>query len=821
MKKVMQDLRYTVRRLRRAPGFALTAVLTLALAIGATTTMYTIVRSTLLAPLPYPHATELVGVGFAHPGSIPNNRQTGENGDFLLAHATSFSRMGLAEGNALEQNFSANGGHPEVVHVLHCSAGYLPALGLTPLLGRTFTSEEDRAGGAPVVVLSELFWRRKLNADANVVGHLIHLNGQPYTVVGVLPAPLAADETDLWQALQLNTKTAGYYGTNFRFIGRLKPGATLGQASAEMSSLTDKVYRTSPVWTRFDVPGGPRRQHSVWPLQQVLVSDARPSLLALSAAVLAILLMACLNLASLGTARSTARQGEMAVRSALGAGRSAVFRLLLTESAVLALMGSLIGVTLAYAAVPVLLKFSPVVVPQLRDVSTGFGATVFAVATGFVTMLIFGLLPALASFRLPILANLGGTRTAAGNSSQQRLGRWLVVAQVALATVLLSAGALLLATFLKMRAVPSGVRTSHLYALQVNLKGDAYASSEHTMQFVRAVEERLRGIPGVAEVTAANGLPLDGGLNDQGGPASYRGNVEIRFVMPGYLQTAGMTLLAGSDFTESDRATTPAVIMINERAAKLWFPDRTALGEVMAGKQQRRVVGVVSNVHQQSLADAVQPTMYVPFAQATDAEMKMINGWFATTFLLRTADRGRGSEPDIAREAKAAVSAVDPEVPASKFAPMQNFVDQTVAAPRFFSWLAGAFASFALLLTGIGLFGLLSFQVGAQTREIGVRMALGADRSNILRMVLRSGFVLTAAGLVGGVLASMALRGIIVSLLANTAQIETTEVVSILGSPALSIAVAALAMLLAALCACLLPARRAASIQPSEALRAE
>ena len=827
MNSILQDLRYTFRQLRRSPGFAVTAVLTLALGIGATTAMYSLVRSTLLAPLPYPHPEELVGAGFLHPGETPSGEQTGETGDFLLEHAQSFSSIGMADDNAQGQNFSNSSGAAQTIHALRVSSGYLPTLGIPALLGRTFTRQEDLPGAAATIVLSENLWRHALNADPQIVGRAIHINGDPFTVIGVMPSTLVTvDSPDVWQPLHLSSTDPGYQGDNFQMIARLKPGVSVAQATAEISSLTPLILHQFPDYLKWGPPGTPGFQEFLWPLQQIVVSTARSSLITLSAAVLAVLLMACLNLAGLMTARSLARKPEIALRSALGGSRAMMLRLLLTESLLLALTGSLLGLGFVHLTLPILLNSSPIYLPQLHQASIDLPVMIFAILTGCAATLLFGLIPVLGVFRQTLGSSLGNMRTAGESAPRQRLGKSLIVAQVTLATMLLSAGALLLSVFLHMRAIPLGVRSEHLDVLQVNLKGDAYSSTLHTQQFISAVEQRLRQIPGVSQVSTVNGLPLDRGLNDGGGPANHpeqRANIEKRFVTPGYFRTAGTTLLAGTDITESDTATSQPVALINEFAAKRWFPNRPAVGEYVltGGGKPRRVIGLVSNVHNYSLADSIRPTIYVPYAQVDDETMKTINGWFATTFVLQTANSGDSRDPDVAAAASAVVTKVDPEVPVSTFTTMQSFVDSSVAAPRFFSWIAGGFAGFALLLTIIGLFGLLSYQVASRTRELGVRMALGAQRHQILSMVLKNGIILTAIGLVLGCIGSYALRSVIASLVSNTINIRATATASLLGAQAVSVSIAGAAMLVSAIAASLIPARRAAALEPTEALRAE
>jgi len=828
MSSPVTDLRYTLRQLRRSPGFALTAVITLALGIGATTAMYSIVHSTLLAPLPYPHAEELVGLGFEQPGELPNNPQTGESADFIEAQAKSFASIGVADGGPLGANFSSGMGAAQSIHSLRVSSTYLPTLGIAPILGHTFTRDEDLPNAPPTVLLSENLWRRLLNADPNIFGKIVHINEDSYTVIGVMPSRFATvDSPDVWEPLHLSADDPGYDGTNFVMIARLKPGVSLQQATAEMNTVNAALYRKFPNFAKWNDPGTPPLRQYVWPLHDIVVSNARPSLLALSAAVLAVLLLACLNLAGLMTARSLARRSEIALRTALGASRATTLRLLLTESLLLALAGSLLGLAFAALVVPIIVAASPIDTTQIHAPAIDLSAAVFAVLTGCATTLIFGLIPALTVFRQSVGTHIGNTRTAGETAPQQRLGKSLIVAQVALATTMLSAGALLLSAFLNMRAIPSGIHPQHLYALQVNLKGDAYSSAAHTQHFVSAVEDRLRQIPGVARIATVNGLPLDGGLNASAGPANHKDkihNSEVRFISPGYFNTSGLPLLIGADISTADSATAPKVALINEMAAKRWFPGRNPVGEfiVALGKDPRRVIGVTANGHNMSLADNVRPTAYVPLAQISDDAMKMINGWFSTTFLLRTIERKGSPDPDIAHAASAAIAAVDPEVPAAKFAPMQSFVDKSIAAPRFFSWIAGGFAVFALLLTVVGLFGLLSYQVTSRTRELGVRMALGAQRHQILTLVLNNGLILTAIGLAFGILGSFALRSVIASFLYTAVDgVGRDAATSLLGNRTLAIGIAAAAMLLAASFASLIPAQRAAYLEPTEALRNE
>ena len=826
MPNLPSDLRYTLRQLRRSLGFTLTAILTLSLAIGATTAVYSIVRGALLAPLPYPHAEELVGLGFQQPGDAPANEQIGEAYDFLAKHQRSYASVGISDGVSMGANLAQGNGKPRSIQAMRVSSTYMPTLGVAPMLGHTFTHDEDLPNATPTVLLSEALWRTAFNADPSVLGRVVHVNEDAYTVIGVMPSRFTTvDSPDIWTPLHLSVDDPGYQGTNYEMVARLKPGVSVAQASAEMTGLNAALYRQFPYYTQWVPPGAPPMQEFVWPMHRIVVSGAQSSLEALAAVVVAVLLLACLNLAGLMTARSIGRRGEIALRTALGASRWETLRLLLTEGLLLALVGSALGIALAAFAVPVLVASSPIDVTAIQVPTLDWTAMVFAVAAGCGTTLVFCLVPALTVYRQSVGAQIGSVRTAGETVSQQRLGKSLIVMQVGLATAMLSAGALLMSAFVNMRAIPSGVRPRHLYALQVNLKGDAYASATHTQQFIVGVEERLRQIPGVAQVATVNGLPLDRGLNAGAGPAKDKiRNSEIRFVTPGYFSTVGLPILKGNDVSEGDSGSGAPVALINDEAAKRWFPGKNPIGEYVfaAGSAPRRVLGLTASAHDRALADPIRPTVYVPIAQLSNETVKMINGWFPTTFVLRTQQRAGSRDPDIARAAEAAVAAVDPEVPAAKFAPMQSFVDKSIAAPKFFSWLAGGFAVFALGLTLIGLFGLLSYQVSSRTRELGVRMALGARRGQILSLVLRNGLVLTSLGLVLGVAGSFALRGVISSLLYTVVDgLGRADSVSILGNRTLAIALSAAAMLVATIAASLIPARRAAHLEPTEALRAE
>ncbi len=751
-----QDLRFALRQLRRSPGFALTAIATLALAIGAACIMFSVIRSTLLEPLPYPEPKQIVGLGLEQPGDTPGSQQTGATAQFLEQNAKSFRSFGLTDGGALDANFAVGSNQPASVRALHVDTGFFPTLGVAPLLGRGFTQAEDTPGSGAVVILNEALWRGSLGGDPGVLGRVVRVNGDPATVVGVMPASFATvDAPDIWLPLRISPKDPGYNGTNYQLVARLRPEITLTQANAELQALEPALFHTLPSLREYVRPGTPPIAEFAWPLQAVAAAEARPGIIALSAAVAAVLLIACLNLAALMTARAAARRSELALRSALGASRGSLLRSLLGESLILAISGGLLGLLLAYASLPVMLHYAPLELPKLHFTVINLRTSVFALVASLFASLFFGLLPAWSLLRLRSMVALGTGRTIGDAAPRQRLGKALLAAQVALATALLASASVLLGTFAHLRARTPGLQPAHLNILQLQLKGERYTSAARTAQFVNLLTQRLSTLPGVGAVAAVYGLPLDRGLNESAGPTSRPDLVkyaEVRFITPGYFNTVGTSLLVGTDLPTSVNAGTQPVALISELAAQRWFNEPSAALDrtVTDGGQPMRVLGVVAPVHLSSLADAQAPTVYVPIAQLDDKTARMINSWFPVSFVLRMRSSGHSEDPALAQAAAAAVRDLDADLAVSSFTPMQSFVEKSYAAPRFFSWLAGGFAAFGLLLTIVGLFGLLSYQVSSRTREIGVRMAVGASRSQIAGMVVRRGLLLITLGLLAG-----------------------------------------------------------------------
>jgi predicted permease len=557
-------------------------------------------------------------------------------------------------------------------------------------------------------------------------------------------------------------------------------------------------------------------------LQQVLVSNIHSSVVALTAAVIAVLLVACLNLAGLNTARASSRQREIALRSALGASRVEIVRLLLSESFLLALVGSVLGLGVASLMLPALLASSPIPIPRA---SGGHAAVIFGVTLLLVfgVTLLCGLLPSWLVLRRNTATSLQAGHSAGASVSDSRMSKTLLVSQTAIAVLLLSAASLLLAVFLHLRSTPSGVQPQHLAVAQVNLKGSAYASTLATTQFIQKVIDRLQRSPGVKQVGASNGFPLDRGLNitmPPTGNLQKSDTVELRLVTPGYFRAVGIPLLAGRDIADSDKADSPPVLVVSQAIANRLWPGRSPVSEhikAFFGKNETplTVVGVVADSHTHSLAEDPALLIYEPFAQQSDKSIKTLNGWFRTSFAIRSE-----ADIDMAAAVQQAIHEADPGIPISRYTTMQTIIDNSLARPRFFSSLVTAFAGFALVLTVIGLFGLLSYQVTQRTREIGVRIALGATRPQILSFILRRGLTLTLIGLALGSAASLMLPRLIRSIIDDTIIGGSGIALSLLSTlPALTMACAV--MLAAAVLASYLPARKASKIDPMEALRTE
>jgi predicted permease len=835
MSTILHDLRYALRQLRRSPGFALVAVLTLALGIGVTATVFSVMRQVLLSPLPYPQPDRLVGVSLGWPANPASARQAGEVGEFVMRHSHSFDASTLVNQGSMAANLSGRDAHAASITLLEVSRGYFDTLGVQPALGRGFSAEEDLPGGPQAMVLSDGLWQSAFGGDRSIVGRTVRLNQESITVVGVMPKSFRAEtysptrslvEPQAWRALQAGPQNAGYCCRNYVMYARLAPGVSFAQAQAELQSLDPGLQHEHPEfkdWT--DDDGRKWAPHlRLWPLSTVIAGEVHTSLVVMAWASAAVLLLACLNLAALNTARALKLEPEYALRSALGASPGRLLRLGFLEAGLLTLSGFAAAVLTSRLLVPVLLRQSPVPIPQLNS-AAGLGTTLaLASLSALIAMFLFGAPQALLALGHGRANLQPGLRQAGGTHSRNRGGQALLVLQMGLAIVLLSTASLLLGTFLRLRQQPLGFSAQKLVVFQTNLKGARYGSTAASQQFLENVLARLRRSPGVSSAAAINGLPLDRGLYMGGIYPDTRSQltetIELRAVTPGYFHTMGLAVLEGREFADSDGPATLPAIVINETAARRWWPGHSAIGSRLGVgtdlKEGRRIVGVVADEPGRTRAEQPSIKVYLPVAQLTDKMTKMLNGFFATSFAVRLS-----ANIDTAQVVARAVAEVDPEIPVARLTTMQEVVDHSVAAPRFFTELAEGFAGFGVLLTAIGLFGLLSYQVAMRTRELGVRMALGASRGGILRSVVLSSMRLALLGAMLGGATAWLVRPLLTRWVSENVVGAPPGEHHLLFNGAAALAVAILLLLVTTLVAALLPAWRASSVDPMQALRTE
>ncbi|MGB6192190.1 MAG: ABC transporter permease [Terracidiphilus sp.] len=830
IRALLMDIRFAFRQLRASRGFTLTAVFALALGVGVAAAVCSVTMNVLLRPLPYPAPGDLVGVAYSYPYERPNAEQVGTAADFIRTHSQVFSSSAVMDDSGAQVNLSLGEGHAVQATALKVSEGYFRTLGVEPALGRPFVQQEDLPNGPRAVILSNGFWTHAFNADPSIVGRAVRINQEQFTVVGVMPAHFAVTaetapgvmaDPDFWQPLQLSPKDPGYDGDNYEMIARLRPGVTIEQARQQLNALTAAFYLENPKFRKWYGHGNVVHEFRAFPLQDVVVGRVRRSLITVFGAALAVLLVTCLNIAGLMIARAMGRSRELAVRTALGATRAQLVRLIACEGSLLAVGGGVLGIAVEVVSARLMLQAAPLAIPDLHGGISPWmlGSVVFGIAV--LAMGIFSILPAWIILRGRERRMQLGASGLGETISQARLSRALIVTQVAIAMVLVSSAVVLMGSFVRLQALPSGVESKQLAVFQVSLKGDHYASTRQTAQFINRVLDDLNRTPGVERVAAVNGLPLDRGLNEGGAPADrprLQQIVEFRAITPGYFRTMGIPLLAGRDIDADDHADGDPVAVISETAARRWWPGRSPIGESvrMGDEKNWRIVGIVADARTHSLVETDGLVVYAPIVQLSDELTGIVNGWFPTSFAVRTE-----ANVNLALAAQRAVEQADPEIPIARLTTMQRVIDSTIREPRFFSLLATGFSCFALALAVIGLYGLLSYRVTRRTREIGVRMALGADRAAILRVFLSGGVGLAVIGIGLGAAGSLLLRPVVHSILSDTGMIDSDSATNIVMNGALAAGFAVIAILIAAVAASWLPARRAAAIEPMQALRME
>jgi predicted permease len=810
MDTLLQDARYALRALRRNPAFTAVAVLTLAVAIGANTAIFSVLNAVLLTPLPFPEPDRLVMVWeWSHRSG--NRRNVVAPYNYLDWRRDSRSFAELAAYADVRANLTGLD-QPEEVAVGYVTANLFPLLGLQPLRGRAFTADEDRPGAPRVAVLSFELWQRRFGGSPAVVGQTIALNGTPFEVVGVMPRAFSlglprsfqrpGQMTELWTPLRLDP-AADYRGRTGRYLvtfGRLNPGVSAGQAEADVQTIAARLAgahaRTNTGWSA-----------TVVPLTEQIVGGARRSILVLAGVVAFVLLIACANVANLQLVRAAARRRELAVRSALGAARGRLVRQLLTESVVLALAGGAAGLLLAFWAGEALARLGATSVPRLAEVALDGRTLAFTSGLAVLTGLLFGLVPAVQVARGELQEGLKeGARGSAGGS---RTRTALVASQVAIAMVLLVGAGLLLRSFARLQAVDPGFNPDGVMTARLNLPGRAYDTPEKQVAFFQQLLERVRALPGVQSASAISFLPFAGlgsrtSFRIEGRPVPAAGqfpSTDVRAAMPDYWRTLGIPLVAGEALDARDIAGAPRRVVINEAFARAHFPGENPVGKFVImpwGEDLRgEIVGVAADTRQFGYDVEPYPMIYWAMPQFPLSFMSLA---------VRTA-----GEPDaVVPSLRAAVRSLDADLPLADVRPLGDFLGESVAQRRFTMALTATFAAVALLLAAVGLYGVLAYGVAQRTREIGVRVALGAARRAVIGLVIREGMMVVVAGIASGALLAVALTRVMTTLLYGVGPLD----------PVTYVAVAAV-LGAVALLASWLPARRAARVDPMAALRNE
>jgi putative ABC transport system permease protein len=801
METLIQDVRYGARMLAKKPVFTIIAVITLALGIGANTAIFSVVNAVLLRALPYHNASRLI--------ALWSTDSSGERDGLSILEIQDFQKQLLSLEDLVglqSQSVNLTGGdRPDRLRGAFVSANFFKALNLLPLLGRTFAEGEDRQGGEKLAVISEKTWKERLQSDPNLTGKKLILNGEPFSVIGVVPAsfkhPFDPD-VEVWMPMTTYPGNTGQRESRFLFgLGHLKRGASLSQAQAEAVTIATQLAQSYP---KENTGRGAKVEY----YRDLMVSDIRPMLWLLFAAVGVILIIACANLANLLLARGIARQREIAVRAALGASKWRLIRQLLTETTLISLAGGAGGLLLAYWGLYALLKLPQNFVPA-EEATLDSRVLLFAFAVSLLTGWLFGLLPALQLARPELHSSLKeGARGSGEGARWNRVRGGFVVVQVALSLLLLVSAGLLLRSFNKLLQVDLGFKPEKLLSLEYRLPRGKYRDSAAQWNFHGQVVDRVGEIPGVKTVALIRGLPFSGNggttaivLPDRELPAKgTEPQVMFNTATPNYFETIGIPFIAGRLFNDGDQANTPAVFIVNQTMARKFWPNQDPIGKqvkLVDDDTTGTVIGVVGDAKQYLIEEEKKPQMYVAYSQSP--------GIFATVVIRTTVEPMSLAEP-----VRQAVWKVDADQPMWKMRTVEFLVSRSVADRRFLMALMGIFASLALVLTIVGLYGVISYLVNQRTQEIGVRMALGAQLSDILRMVLKQGMTLVLLGIALGLGASLLLTRLMSRLLY---QVSATDPLTFTGI--------ALLLTLVALLACYLPARRATKVDPLVALRYE
>ena len=805
LESILQDVRFGLRTLRRSPGFAIAAVLALALGIGANAAIFSVVNAVLLRPLPYNDPDKLVVVLHGAGPVAPAN--------FLDWKAQSHSFTDMAAAEFWTANFT-DSGQPEKLMALRVTPNMFPLLGVAPALGRVISQNTP---DAPELVISYGLWQRRFGADPAVLGRTMRLNGEPFTIVGVMPrdfrfAPFWATKAEAWAPLDLRSKADSRSSSNLRVFARLKPDATLPQAQAEIATITSRLEQQFP---------GTNRGMKVTDLKERVVGEIRPALLVLFGAVGFVLLIACANVAHMLLARAAARRKETAVRTALGAGRARLIRQFLTESAVLSILGGTCGLLLAAWGTRLLVALSHDKVPRVENIALDSHVLIFVVFASLLTSIIFGIVPAIqASIRNPSESLKLGGRNAGDPASHGRFRGLMVGSEFAMALVLLIGAGLMIRSLAAMSQVDPGFNPHNVLSMAVSLAGSQVSAPGRRLNFYQQMLDDVRSIPGVQSVSAINHLPLGGDVwgRDffiEGRPVpapAETPSAVYRVVLPGYFATMQISLLRGRDFTAADDQRSTPTVIINEEFARRYWPDNDALGkritigELNDNTKWLTIVGIAKNEKIEDWTERPEPQVYLPLLQSTDYLENPAGHYAYITLVARTT-----VDPvSLVSAFKDRIWSIEKAVPISDVITMDEVVDNATAQSRFYMFLLSVFAAVALVLAIVGIYGVMSYAVSLRTQEIGVRIALGAKRSDVLRLIVGEGMRIVLLGGAVGILAALALTRLMSSLLFG---VRPTDLATFIAVP--------VGLALLALIACYMPAARATRIDPMSALRSE
>ena len=810
---LLQDIRYGVRMLAKHKAFTAIAVATLALGIGANTAIFSVVNELLLRPLPYRDAERIVMLWEVSPEGRHQNTTSRNNFRAWRDQSSSYQHVAAFS----DQRLNLTGdGEPEELSVQFATSEFFKVLGVDPILGRTFLPEDAEDGKPPVAVLSYGLWQRRFGGQSSVIGQPITLNGVKYSVIGVMPSNFQLHITrrsgtgrpaELWTVLPMSTGAGtNQIGRFLSVVARLKDGVSANQAAVELRTIEARLSDEVPQYNK-------NFSAEVLPLREQFFGNVRRPLWLMLGAVGFVLLIACANVANLLLSLASAREKEIAVRAALGARRGRIIRQLLTESLLLALLGSVLGLGLAWLGIKALIAISPRDLVSLQGVGLNLTVLLWTLGISLLTGIIFGLAPALHISRLNLNDSLkeGGKSESGHASGSRRLRSALVVSEIALAVVLLASAGLLIRSFISLQQVDRGFNTDNILTMVIRLPDAKYPQDAQLVTFFTQAVERIRQLPTVKSVGMVNFLPLYGGLGSatgfviEGRPLPEPGQepgTDVRVADAGYFQVLGIPLLRGRHFSDLEQREAKRVILINEALARKYFADEDPIGRrldvaMFENPTPTEIIGVVGNVRYDSLIDEAPPAVYFPHPDLAYPFM---------TLVIRTD----GEPTAIAPAAQREIRAIDPNQPISNVRTMNQVMSEWVSRSRFNTLLLGLFAALATLLSAVGIFGVMNYSVALRTREIGLRLAVGAQPRQVLLLILRQGLLLTIVGVVLGLAASFALTRLLSGLLFGVTAVDATTFTTI-----------SVLLVMVSLLACYLPARRAMRIDPLRALRYE